>query len=160
MCIDYTDLNKHCPKNPFGLPWIDQIIDSTTGSALLSFLDCYSGYHHCIKGRRPEQDIFHHSVRRLLLLNHVLWTQECWRHLSKSYSNMSRWTNWRQCGSLCQWRSSKDKKPRHANWRLEANFWKSKHYTTAQIQRRSVGRYKPFQHLTVGRYKLITTHIW
>jgi len=33
------------------------------------------------------------------------------------------------------------------------------HYTTAQIQRRSVGRYKPFQHLTVGRYKLITTHI-
>jgi hypothetical protein len=46
MCVDYTDLNKHCPKDLFGLPWIDQIVDSTTGSALLSFLDCYSGYHH------------------------------------------------------------------------------------------------------------------
>jgi hypothetical protein len=45
MCIDYTDLNKHCPKDPFGLPRIDQIIDSTVGSALLYFLDCYSGYH-------------------------------------------------------------------------------------------------------------------
>jgi hypothetical protein len=45
MCVDYTDLNKHCPKDPIGLPWIDQIIDSTAGSALLSFLDCYSGYH-------------------------------------------------------------------------------------------------------------------
>jgi hypothetical protein len=45
MCIDYTDLNKHCPKDPFGLPQIDQIIDSTAGFALLSFLDCYSGYH-------------------------------------------------------------------------------------------------------------------
>ena len=45
MCIDYTDLNKHCPKDPFGLPHIDQIVDSTTRSALLSFLDCYSGYH-------------------------------------------------------------------------------------------------------------------
>lgn len=45
MCIDYMDLNKHCPKDPFGLPHIDQIVDSTTGSALLSFLDCYSGYH-------------------------------------------------------------------------------------------------------------------
>ena len=45
MCVDYTDLNKHCPKDPFGLSRIDQIVDSTAGSALLSFLDCYSGYH-------------------------------------------------------------------------------------------------------------------
>jgi len=45
MCVDYTDLNKHCPKDPFGLPRIDQVIDSTAGCVLLSFLDCYSGYH-------------------------------------------------------------------------------------------------------------------
>ena len=45
MCVDYTDLNKHCPKDPFGLPHIDQVIDSTAGCVLLSFLVCYSGYH-------------------------------------------------------------------------------------------------------------------
>ena len=45
MCVDYTDLNKHCPKDPFGLPRIHQVIDSTAGCVLLSFLDCYSGYH-------------------------------------------------------------------------------------------------------------------
>jgi hypothetical protein len=45
MCIDYTDLNKHCPKDPFPLPLIDQVVDSTAGSVLLCFLDCYSGYH-------------------------------------------------------------------------------------------------------------------
>ena len=45
MCVDYTDLNKHCPKDPFGLPRIDQVIDSTAGCVLLSFLDCYSGNH-------------------------------------------------------------------------------------------------------------------
>jgi hypothetical protein len=45
MCVDYTDLNKHCPKDPFGLPRIDQIIDSTAGCDLLCFLDSYSGYH-------------------------------------------------------------------------------------------------------------------
>jgi hypothetical protein len=45
MCVDYIYLNRHCPKDPFGLPHIDQIVDSTTGSALLSFLDCYLGYH-------------------------------------------------------------------------------------------------------------------
>src|SRR5438128_2480490 len=45
MCVDYTDLNKACPKDPFGLPRIDQVIDSTAGSELLCFLDAYSGYH-------------------------------------------------------------------------------------------------------------------
>nr|CAD39795.2 OSJNBa0071G03.8 [Oryza sativa Japonica Group] len=45
MCVDYTDLNKSCPKDPFGLPRIDQVVDSTADCELLSFLDCYSGYH-------------------------------------------------------------------------------------------------------------------
>ena len=45
MCIDYTSLNKACPKDPFALPRIDQIIDSTTGCELLYFLDYYSGYN-------------------------------------------------------------------------------------------------------------------
>ena len=45
MCVYYTDLNKHCPKDPFGLPRIDKVVDSTAGYELLSFLDCYSGYH-------------------------------------------------------------------------------------------------------------------
>jgi hypothetical protein len=45
MCIDYTSLNKACPKDPFALPRIDQVIDSTAGCDLLSFLDVYSGYH-------------------------------------------------------------------------------------------------------------------
>ena len=45
MCIDWTSLNKACPKDPFALPRIDQVIDSTAGCELLSFLDAYSGYH-------------------------------------------------------------------------------------------------------------------
>jgi hypothetical protein len=43
--MDYTDLNRHCPKDPSPLSHIDQVIDSTAGSVLLCFLDCYSGYH-------------------------------------------------------------------------------------------------------------------
>src|SRR3954465_15710192 len=45
MCIDYTNLNKECLKDPFPLPCIDQVIDATAGCELLSFLDCYSGFH-------------------------------------------------------------------------------------------------------------------
>jgi hypothetical protein len=41
MRVDYTDLNKHCPKDHFGLPRIDQVVDSTAGCVLLYFLDCY-----------------------------------------------------------------------------------------------------------------------
>ena len=39
MCVDYTDLNKTCPKDPFPLPRIDQVVDSTVGCDLLCFLD-------------------------------------------------------------------------------------------------------------------------
>ena len=45
MCIDYTHLNKACPKDPFVLPRIDQVIDSIAGYDLLSLLDAYSDYH-------------------------------------------------------------------------------------------------------------------
>src|ERR1041384_5848997 len=34
MCIDYTFLNKACPKDPFALPRMDQVIDSTAGCEL------------------------------------------------------------------------------------------------------------------------------
>jgi hypothetical protein len=43
--VDYTDLNKACQKDPFGLPRINQVVDSKVDCSLLSFLDCYSGYH-------------------------------------------------------------------------------------------------------------------
>nr|CAE03595.1 OSJNBa0087O24.18 [Oryza sativa Japonica Group] len=42
MCVDFTDLNKACPKDHFPLPQIDQLVDSTAGCELLSFLDAYS----------------------------------------------------------------------------------------------------------------------
>nr|CAE05804.2 OSJNBb0046K02.14 [Oryza sativa Japonica Group]CAE75940.1 B1159F04.3 [Oryza sativa Japonica Group] len=45
MCVDFTDLNKACPKDDFLLPRIDQLVDSTAGCELMSFLDVYSGYH-------------------------------------------------------------------------------------------------------------------
>jgi hypothetical protein len=59
MCVDYTDLNKHCPKDPFGLLRIDQFVDSTAGCDLLCFLDCYSRYHQiAIKEEDQEKTAF------------------------------------------------------------------------------------------------------
>ena len=45
MCVDFTDLNKACPKDPFPLPKIDQLVDATVGHPWMSFLDAFQGYH-------------------------------------------------------------------------------------------------------------------
>ena len=45
MCVDFTNLNKPCLQDPFPLPHIDQIVDSTAECDLLCFLDAFSGYH-------------------------------------------------------------------------------------------------------------------
>jgi phosphatidylserine/phosphatidylglycerophosphate/cardiolipin synthase-like enzyme len=45
MWIDYSSLNKACPKDEYSMSRICQIVDSTMSCELLSFLDTYSGYH-------------------------------------------------------------------------------------------------------------------
>ena len=45
MCKDFTDLNKACPKDPFPMPKIDQLVDATVGHPRMSFLDAFQGYH-------------------------------------------------------------------------------------------------------------------
>ena len=45
VCVDFTDLNKACPKDPFPMPGIDQQADATVGHPRISFLDAFQGYH-------------------------------------------------------------------------------------------------------------------
>ncbi|KAJ9565054.1 hypothetical protein OSB04_001020 [Centaurea solstitialis] len=48
VCIDFADLNKACPKDPFPLPHIDAMVDATAGHELLTFMDAYSGYNQIL----------------------------------------------------------------------------------------------------------------
>ena len=45
VCVGFTDLNKTCPKDPFPMPKIDQLVDATVGHPQMSFLDAFRGYH-------------------------------------------------------------------------------------------------------------------
>ena len=45
MCVDFTNLNRACPKDSFPLPRIDQLVDSIAGHELLTFMDAFSGYN-------------------------------------------------------------------------------------------------------------------
>ena len=45
MCVDFTDLNRACPKDSYPLLNIDKLVDAATGYEYLSFMDAYSGYN-------------------------------------------------------------------------------------------------------------------
>ncbi|KAK8928988.1 hypothetical protein KSP39_PZI017133 [Platanthera zijinensis] len=45
LCIDFSMLNKACPKDCYPLPQIDALVDSAVGFPVMSFLDAFSGYH-------------------------------------------------------------------------------------------------------------------
>jgi hypothetical protein len=74
VCIDFTDLNKACPKDPFPLPKIDQLVDATSGHQRMSFLDAFQGYHQIamnpvIKKRRHLSHQEESFVTKLCLLD-------------------------------------------------------------------------------------------
>jgi len=54
MCVDFTDLNKACPKDSYPLPSIDALVDSASGNKVLSFLDAFSGYNQIKMHPRDE----------------------------------------------------------------------------------------------------------
>ena len=59
MCVDFTNLNNACPKDSFPLPRIDQLIDSTAGHKLLTFMDAFSGYNQILmKEKNQEKTTF------------------------------------------------------------------------------------------------------
>jgi hypothetical protein len=97
MCVDYTSLNKACPKVPFPLPRIDQIVDSTTGCELLCFLDAYSGYHQ-IKMKESDQlatsfikpfEMYCYVTMSFGLRNAGATYQRCMQHI---FGDLIRWT--------------------------------------------------------------------
>jgi len=57
ICTDYTNLNKACPKDPFPLSNIDQLVDNSTWYEVLSFMDAYSGYNQIPMYERDEEKI-------------------------------------------------------------------------------------------------------
>ena len=54
MCVNFTDLNKACPKDSYPLPSIDALVDSASGCTLLSFLDAFSRYNQIWMHPRDE----------------------------------------------------------------------------------------------------------
>ena len=55
MCVDFTDLNKACPKDSYPLPRVNILVGSTARHQFLRFMDAFSGYNH-IKLDKADQE--------------------------------------------------------------------------------------------------------
>ena len=57
MCIDFTDLNKTCPKDSYHLPRIDLFVDSIMGYEIFYFLDAFKRYHQIAMVEEDQEKI-------------------------------------------------------------------------------------------------------
>ena len=55
VCVDFTDLNKACPKDSFPLPHIDRLVESTSGNKLMSFMDAFAGYNQIMMNPEDQE---------------------------------------------------------------------------------------------------------
>ena len=55
MCVDFIDSNNACPKDSFPFPRIDQLVDSTTGHELLTYMDAFSSYNEILMKKEDQE---------------------------------------------------------------------------------------------------------
>ncbi|XP_010495640.1 PREDICTED: uncharacterized protein LOC104772759 [Camelina sativa] len=97
VCVDFTDLNKACPKDSFPLPRIDQLLEATAGNKLLSFMDAFFGYHQLMMHKDDrektvfitEQGTFCYRVMPFLLKNAGATYQ---RLVNRMFASQLGWT--------------------------------------------------------------------
>ena len=82
VCMDFIDLNKACPKDPFPMPRIDQLVDATVGHPRMSFLDAFQGYHQIPLALDDQENSFYYSYRKLSLQGDALCLKKCKVNLS------------------------------------------------------------------------------
>nr|XP_027102846.1 uncharacterized protein LOC113724106 [Coffea arabica] len=63
MCVDFTDLNKACPKNCYPLPKVDTLVDSAMGYEVLCFLDAFKGYHQIGMSQEDQEKMAFYTDR-------------------------------------------------------------------------------------------------
>ena len=77
VCVDFMDLNKACPKDPFPVLKIDQLVDANFGHLRMSFLDAFQGYHQIALALKDQEKTsfitltsnFHYKVMQFGLKN-------------------------------------------------------------------------------------------
>ena len=64
--VNFIDLNKACPKEPFPICRIDQLVDATVGHPRMSFLDAFQGYHQILLAVDNAGATYQRIITRML----------------------------------------------------------------------------------------------
>jgi hypothetical protein len=103
MCVDYTSLNKACPKDRFPLPCIDQVIDLTARCDLLSFQDTYSGCHQIpLIEADQHATMFITPINCFCYVKNAIWTEEREDYILVVHAILLQRANRVQPRGLCQ----------------------------------------------------------
>lgn len=78
VCVDFTNLNQSCPKDPFLVPKINQLVDATVGHQRMIFLDAFQGYYQRIVTRMFKDLI--DKIVEVYINDMVVKTKESKRH--------------------------------------------------------------------------------
>ena len=84
VCIDFMDLNKAYPKDPFPMPKIDQLVDATVGHPRMSFLDAFQGYHQIPLALHDQKTVFVTPIGELPLQSNDIRFEECRIHIAEN----------------------------------------------------------------------------
>lgn len=55
LCINLLDLSKDCLKDNFSMPYIDYLVENTTGHELMTFMDAFVGYHQILMHPKDQE---------------------------------------------------------------------------------------------------------
>ena len=77
VCVDFIDLTRACPKDPFPVPKIDQLVDATYSHQRMGFLHAIQGYHQIALAPKDQEktsfispeDNYHYTVMTFGLKN-------------------------------------------------------------------------------------------
>jgi hypothetical protein len=87
MCIDFTSLNKACPKDNFPLLRIDKIVECAAGYEVMSLLDCFSGYHQIYMKEEDKASI---SFITPFSTYCFVWMPEGLKNVGSTFSRLTK----------------------------------------------------------------------
>ncbi|GJT54976.1 hypothetical protein Tco_0990030 [Tanacetum coccineum] len=96
MCVDFTDINKACPKDCYPLSEIDWKVESLSGFWLKCFLDAYKGYHQIQMAEDEEKTAFFTGEGTFCYRKMPFGLKKHQGHISKAGRQSIQWPDWKK----------------------------------------------------------------
>ena len=102
MCVDFTNLNKACPKDSYPLPNINKLTNNASRFRILSFKNTFTGYNQLKMHMNDEDKItFIANEKGVLLQGNAIRTKKHIGHVPKDDEQSFHYADRKKYKSLC-----------------------------------------------------------